>query len=152
MMMLTTNEHAELVAARNERDRLHALINTAELVDFAKAVHLEAVHQEIRWGSADREGKQPGNWFWLVGELSSRALHHHKEAERLAGMRSATNLGVDVIDASIKHHREKAVHHCITAAAALAHWHASVLGKHTAMQPGHAPSSALATTLEGAGT
>lgn len=41
------------------------------------------------------------------------------------------------------HHREKAVHHCITTAAALANWHAAALGK-TNMRPGVDPAVVLA--------
>lgn len=132
---------AELQQVRSERDRLQQLINTPELVDFAKAVQMEAAHQELRWGSADREGKGPYEWFWLLSHLATRALEHHKEAERLRA-----GWGVDETHeahhAAIIHHREKAVHHCITSAAMLAHWHAAVLGKHTSMWPGaHAPQS-----------
>lgn len=143
MRMLDTEEHERLLAAERERDTLLAIINTPELIDFPKAVMLEAQHQEVRWGTSDREGKTPAAWFWLVGHLAGRALEHHKEAERIA-----KGWGVDEPNAAhragIAHHREKAVHHCITAAAALAHWHASIVGKHTSMQPGHAPSEALA--------
>ena len=138
MIHLTKAEHDELLAFKAQAERLDAIINTPELVDFPKAVMLEAAHQEQRWGSADREGKTPQEWFWLVGYLSGRALAHHKEAERLAGDPYGAN---GTRDPSIAYHREKAVHHTITAAAALAHWHASVLGKHTTMQPGHAKSA-----------
>ena len=141
---IDTQELADLRAAAHERDALLAIINTPELIDFPKAAMLEAQHQEHRWGTLDREGKDPQAWFWLVGHLAGRALEHHKEAERLTRELAASNLGADVIQASIKHHREKAVHHTITAAAALSHWHASIVGKHTAMQPGHAPSIAIA--------
>jgi hypothetical protein len=154
LIHLTQAEYDELQAAKAERDRLHALINTPELVDFAKAVHLEAVHQEDRWGTPDREGKQPYDWHWLVAHLCGRALEHHKEAERLAARGSDDPNGF--IAESIAHHREKAVHHTITAAAALSHWHAAVLGKHTSMQPGsHAAATACGgddaplTTIEG---
>ncbi|MGK2897817.1 MAG: hypothetical protein ACSLE9_03915 [Burkholderiaceae bacterium] len=136
---------------------LHKQINTPELVDFAKAVRLEAVHQEQRWGTPDRRGKTPYDWHWLIAHLAGRALDHHKEAERLETVARGVivgydpsrpeTLGNDVLRASVAHHREKAVHHCITTAAALAHWHASVLGKHTTMQPGHAPAFAAAAEL-----
>lgn len=71
---LTSAELTLVESAIAERDRLHALINTPELVDFPKAVHLEAVHQLDRWGTTDRQGKAPNDWFWLVGHLASRAL------------------------------------------------------------------------------
>lgn len=129
-----------------ELRKLDALINTPELVDFAKAVHLEAVHQELRWGTPDREGKKPYDWLWLVAHLATRSLEHHKEAERLKSI--TDKLPAEIVDVrtafgeQVAYHREKAVHHTITTAAAIAHWHASVLGKHTTMQPGHAPAIA----------
>jgi len=144
MRMIDTAEHERLLAAAAERDRLHELVNTPELVDFPKAVHAEAVHQLERWGTEDRSGKGPAEWFWLVGHLAGRALEHHKEAERL----SACAVKSEFTHEHIAHHREKAVHHTITAAAALSHWHASIVGKATAMQPGHAPSIAVAESLE----
>lgn len=134
-------EYEALVGDAAEGRRLAALINTPELVDFAKAVHLEAVHQEERWGAADRENKTPAEWFWLLSHLATRALEHHKEAERIRA-----GWGVDEPNAAhskaIAHHREKAVHHTITAAAVLAHWHASVLGTHLLMHPGVSAATA----------
>lgn len=135
---------------------LHDLVNTPELVDFAKGVHLEAVHQEQRWGSADRKSKKPYEWFWLLSHLATRALEHHKEAERMV----ASKEGFDdeqgsafwgLVDRQIAHHREKAAHHTITSAAVLAHWHAGVIGKHTGMEPGHSASAAEAAELLGEG-
>lgn len=146
---LTSAELTLVESAIAERDRLHALINTPELVDFPKAVHLEAVHQLDRWGTTDRQGKAPNDWFWLVGHLASRALEHHKEAERLGAQFMPQDALQAQFGKQIAHHREKAVHHCITAAAALNHWHASMLGKMTAMQPGHAPEIAAAAQMEG---
>lgn len=126
--------------------RLHDLVNTPELVDFPKAVQAEAAHQLLRRGTEDREGKAPADWFWLVAHLATRALEHHKEAERIAG-NYGSDTTVVVVAQALAHHREKAVHHVITTAAALAHWHAAVLGKHTAMRPS---SAAAAATAEGA--
>lgn len=143
MIHLTQAQFDELQAAKVERDRLRALVNTPELVDFPKAVHLEAVHQEDRWGASDREGKTPYAWFWLLSHLATRALEHHKEAERLEEVIApsdnvCTQEYLDAMHAQIAHHREKAAHHCITSAAALAHWHASVIGKATTMRPASA--------------
>lgn len=153
MKQITEAEFDALVAACHERDRLLKLINTPELVDFPKAVHLEAVHQELRWGTGDREGKKPYDWHWLVAHLAGRALEHHKEAERLheqcALLRPDMEACNAVLREQIAYHREKAVHHVITTAAALEHWHASVLGKHTAMQPGSAQAIADAQQLTG---
>lgn len=151
--------YRELLDSRAERDRLLALINTPELVDFPKAVHLEGVHQLDRWGTTDLQGKAPNDWFWLVGHLASRALEHHKEAERLHAEHMEQKRQISETQfipqedmdrffvRGIAHHREKAVHHCITAGASLNHWHASMLGKMTAMQPGHAPSIAAVAAL-----
>lgn len=142
MKMLTQAEWDELQAYKAEAIRLTAIVNTPELIDFPKAVMLEAQHQEARWGTEDRESKSPADWFRLVTHLSTRALEHHKEAERLAATTSDEDVAWDqmALDALLKqqrHHREKAVHHTITTAAALAHWHASIVGKHTSMRPGY---------------
>ena len=153
---LSTRELRALVQDAQTARRLHDLVNTAELVDFAKGVHLEAAHQEQRWGATDRRSKGPYEWFWLLSHLATRALEHHKEAERLvtskAGYEDEEGSAFwALVDRQIAHHREKAAHHTITAAAVLAHWHAGVIGKHTAMQPGHSASAALAAELLGEG-
>lgn len=95
-----------------EIDRLNAIINTPQSDDFLRAVSTEAEHQRQRWGSDHDAGKQPADWFWLVGYLAGKALHAH----------AAGNV-------------EKAEHHIITTAAALANWHLSMLGG-TDMRPG----------------
>lgn len=144
--MLTTQQYEELIADSRECNRLRKLINTPELVDFPKAVLLESVHLEVRWGTPDREGKKPYDWHWLVAHLSGRALEHHKEADRLHAENVECGEGSELVtqinQKHIAYHREKAVHHCITAAAAMSHWHASMLGKHTSMQAGHSPAIA----------
>lgn len=137
MICMSQAEHEAFKAAVVERDRLLAIVNTPELIDFPKAVMLEAQHQEHRWGTSDREGKTPAAWFWLLSHLATRALEHHKEAERLEAMAEASDPACDFTP-SIAHHREKAAHHTITAAAVLNHWHAAVIGKHTAMRPASA--------------
>lgn len=95
-----------------ERDEALAKLNTPELYDFAKAVRLEGAHQRTRWGTEHDEGKEPADWFWLIGYLAGKAL--------------ASHLKGDV---------DKALHHTITAAAVLANWHSAILGK-TNMRPG----------------
>ena len=131
MKTLTDHEYETLLAKAREGERLAALINTPELVDFPGAVHLEAIHQEERWGRQDRESKAAIDWFWLVGYLAGRALEHDKEAERLATESAAegSEAGRAFYARQIHLHREKAVHHTITTAAALNHWHASMLRK-----------------------
>jgi hypothetical protein len=85
-----------------------ARLNTPELHDFAAGVVAEAAHQRDRWGSEHDAGKAPADWFWLLGYLGGKAL-----AAALAG------------------NTEKALHHCISSAAALANWHAALSGQHT---------------------
>lgn len=97
---------------QTEVTRLQRLLNTPQLHDFAHASVLEAAHQRERWGSDHDEGKQPSDWFWLVGYLAGKALAAH-----LAG------------------NTDKALHHTISTAAALANWHGAILGTHD-MRPG----------------
>lgn len=99
-----------------EIDRLKSLLNAPEIHDFARGVVLEAAHQRQRWGSAHDAGKTDADWFWLVGYLGGKAL-----TAALAG------------------NREKALHHTISTAAALANWHAALLGADTSMRPGIEP-------------
>lgn len=79
-----------------EAARLKALINAPELENFLRAVHIEAVHQVERWGTAHDRAKRPADWFWLVGYLGGKALH-----------------------ATVGGERDKALHHCVSTAAAL---------------------------------
>lgn len=102
-----------------EVERLQGLINHPEIDDFIEGTRIEAAHQENRWGADDRAGKEPQDWYWLVGYLSGKAL------------RAA-------IDGDVDKHR----HHCISTAAVLANWHKSALGK-SRMRPGHAPAADL---------
>lgn len=90
-------------------------INTPELLDFQKAVSLEAQHQRLRWSTQHDAGKEPQDWFWLIGYLGGKALRAHIEGNT-----------------------EKALHHTISTAAALANWHAAILGA-TNMRPGIDP-------------
>lgn len=101
--------------------RLTALINTPELIDYAKGVQLEAAHQRERWGSDHGTGKLAPDWFWLIGYLAQKAMMSH-----LAG------------------DTEKAQHHCITVGAAMANWHAQICGASTAMRPGIEPPQGAA--------
>lgn len=103
---------------RSELDRLRILVNTPTLHSFREGVMLEAIHQRERWGSTHDTGKTPADWFWLVGYLAGKALH-------------AQNGG----------NTEKALHHTISTAAALANWHAAIAGDHTAMRPGINPAA-----------
>ena len=82
-----------------EVERLTALLNTPLLDDFTAAVKREAAHQVERWASQDAR-KQPEDWFWTLGHLARKALRAH-----------------------IDGHRDKALHHTISSAALLLHWH-----------------------------
>lgn len=108
---------SDLSAARKEIRRLDALLNTPELHDFAAAVTLEAAHQRQRWASDHDAGKAPEDWFWLLGYLGGKAVHAAKTGDR-----------------------DKALHHTISSAAALANWHAALLGSDSSMRPGIDPA------------
>jgi hypothetical protein len=94
-----------------ELARLQKLLNTPEILDFSKAVVLEAAHQRERWGAKKDEGKTDADWFWLIGYLAGKALHGPENTP------------------------EKQLHRIITIAAASCNWHAQVLGK-CDMRPG----------------
>lgn len=96
-----------------EVDRLTALLNTPEVEDFAKGVVAEAQHQRGRWDADHDAGKEPLDWFWLIGFLAQKAA-----TSAMAG---------DLA---------KAKHHTISTAAALANWHAALAGDSTTMRPG----------------
>lgn len=104
--------HDALRGAAAELRRLDALINNPETESFVEGIRLEAAHQEERWGAEHDEGKEPHDWYWLVGHLAGKALM-----------------------ACITGDRDKALHHLITTAAALANWHRKILGSGT-MRPG----------------
>ncbi|WP_208453756.1 hypothetical protein [Burkholderia gladioli] len=102
-------------AFQAEIDRLRKIINTPQSGNFLRAVSIEAEHQRQRWSSEHDGGKTPADWFWLVGYLAGKAL-------------TAANAG----------NVEKAEHHVITTAAALANWHLAIFGQ-TDMRPGIEP-------------
>lgn len=89
----------------DELERLQAIVNNPQTVNFLDAVKAEAAHQVERWGTAHDRSKSAENWYWLVGYLSGKALR-----------------------AAITGDREKALHHTISSGAALAHWHAAIAG------------------------
>lgn len=101
----------------DEIERVDNLINTPEIESFRDGVILEAAHQSERWNTDHDGGKSILDWFWLIGYLAQKAAYC-----QLAG---------DI---------DKALHHTITTAAALAHWHGSILaeskGEKYPMRPG----------------
>lgn len=100
---------AEIHPLRNELARLRTILSTPGTEDFMRDVELEAAHQRNRWGAAHDAGKEPADWFWLIGYLAGKALHdvHGKRA-----------------------------HHIIATAAALLNWHRAVMGDSNYMRPG----------------
>ncbi len=117
-------EHKEISEAlESQLAEAQLKLNTPEIVDFMAGVPMEAAHQRERWGSDHDAGKTAADWFWLVGYLAGKALH-----------------------ASTQGREEKALHHLITTAAALANWHSAILGK-TNMRPRIMPPDDVAGAL-----
>ena len=96
-----------------ERDR-------PETNDFTKSVQQEAWHQRDRWGANHDAGKTPLDWFWLIGYLAQKAVRAQQDGD---------------ID--------KAKHHTISTAAALANWHLQITGKDNSMRPGILPPDSV---------
>ena len=107
---------AEVERLRAQVAALERALNTPELHDFSRGVVTEAQHQRVRWGRTHDAGKTNADWFWLVGYLAGKAL-------------SAATTG----------NTDKALHHTISTAAALANWHAALNGDYNSMRPGIAP-------------
>ena len=93
-----------LKQAADEIERLTALVNTPMFQPFDTAVKLEAAHQAERWGTVHDRNKEPQEWFWLVGYLAGKALRSHLAGDRV-----------------------KALHHTISSAAVLFHWHTHIV-------------------------
>lgn len=96
--------------AEQEVKRLRHELNIPEVNDFVAGVVKEAAHQRERWGVDHDAGKTPGDWFWLVGHLLSKA--------------------------SLLEGGEKRRHRIISGAAALANWFLNELGVDKRMRPG----------------
>lgn len=122
----------EVDAAAAELERLHADINTPHTAEFLKAVHLEAIHQRERWAAEHDAGKDDTDWLFLVGYLAGKAVH--------SGVIADAD-DADMPGRMIERHRDKRLHHIITAAAALLNWHAARTGADTRMRPGIAEPS-----------
>src|SRR3546814_5550089 len=63
--------------ASEEAQRLRALIDSPEMDNFLRAVHIEAAHQVEKWGMANDRAKRPADWFWLVGYLAGKIGRAH---------------------------------------------------------------------------
>lgn len=99
MIHLTKAQHDDLRRRAAEGDRLTALINSPQTAEFLEAVRAEKAHQVERWGPAHDRNKSAENWFWLLSYLAGKALR-----------------------ATIDGDKQKARHHTISSAAALACW------------------------------
>ena len=104
-------------AAADEIERLQAIereVNTPHTTEFLEAVKLEAAHQRQRWAAPHDAGKTDADWFWLVGYLAGKCLR-----------------------CVITGDREKALHHTISSAAALANWYEAIKRDETGTGIGH---------------
>lgn len=110
-----THEERAIVAEK-EIARLRRLIGRPYHGSWTDEVLVEAAHQRERWGAKQDVGKQPEDWFWLVGFLAGKALAAHKAGDA-----------------------EKAHHHTVSTAAVLAHWAAQISGHENVMRPGLGP-------------
>lgn len=97
--MITQAEYLRLLEQSVKADRLDSLVNTPQTAEFLSAVSAEKAHQTERWGHAHDRNKSAEHWYWLIGYLAGKALR-----------------------AAITGDREKALHHCVSSAAALANW------------------------------
>lgn len=89
-----------LIARDMVTDHVAARINTPEVECFVTGIENEIAHQQDRWGPDHDAGKNAFEWFWLIGYLAQKAA-----------------------DAAARGDIDKARHHTITTAAALANWH-----------------------------
>ncbi len=71
---LEPSEKFERLSMCNELERLEALLNVPEIVDFLDGVKIEAAHQRERWGEQHDFQKHPGDWTLLfarqIGKMS----------------------------------------------------------------------------------
>lgn len=119
---------ADRAALAERVEALEKTLNTPELDDFATGVVSEAQHQRVRWGAEHDAGKTPLDWFWLIGYLAQKAATAHQAGAA-----------------------DKAKHHTVSTAAALANWHAAVAGDSTSMRPGIIPPALSLSNTTGGG-
>ena len=87
-----------------------------ETSDWLEGVRKEAAHQVSRWGTTHDGGKDPFDWFWLLGYLAQKAA-----------------------SAAVAGDLEKAQHHTVSTGAALFNWHAHLSGRYLQVRPGIEP-------------
>jgi hypothetical protein len=110
---LIADKDTELAGLRARLLELEGRINTPHTAEWLEAVQLEAAHQVERFGARHDAGKQPQDWFWLIGYLAGKAL-------------AAAVVGDD----------EKAKHHTISTGACLLNWFRQLTGDSNRMRPG----------------
>jgi len=103
----------EVEDLRSEIKRLQDLIGRPHIGAWTDEVIVEAAHQRDRWGAQHDHGKQPEDWFWVIGYLAGKALAAHKAGDL-----------------------DKARHHTVSTAAVLAHWAAAISGDENVFRPG----------------
>ena len=101
--MLNQNPNNEIAELKAEVARLTKILNTPKYDPFFDAVKAEAMHQDWRWPVEHDADKQPQDWFWVLGYLQGKALR-----------------------ACLDGDKRKALHHTISSAAVLAHWHQAI--------------------------
>lgn len=120
-------EHAEKQAAKHLANpaynetilmeawalRTAAALFEPETEDWFEGTRLEAGHQNLRYGADHDAGKNPADWFWLIGYLAGKSLM-----------------------AAITGDIDKAKHHTISTAAVLLNWHRHLSGAKGEMRPG----------------
>ena len=94
---------SEAMRLRAENKWLIEILNTPMYDPFIEAVKAEAIHQDWRYPAEHDGNKTPADWFWLLGYLQGKALRAHIDGDR-----------------------RKALHHTISSAAVLAHWHKAI--------------------------
>lgn len=99
---------------------LVGLVDTPHTADFLQAVPLEAAHQIKRWGVEHDEGKEPQDWFWVIGYLAGKCLRAALDYERTGEER----------------HLEKAKHHTVSTAAVMLNWFRRLTGDDKTFRPG----------------
>ena len=100
---MPTEQEVEIAQLKAELKRLNKILNTPLYDDFLEAVKAEASHQASRAQEYHDEEKKPADWFWLIGYLAGKALAAH-----------------------ITGRRRLAMHHTISSAGVLYHWHQAI--------------------------
>lgn len=96
----TADEHEEKVRLAIDKH-----LSTPEILDFIKAIQIEAKYQEEQWKKADPE-KTDADWYWLIGWLGGKAVN---DPHKVGDLRPTI---------------ERKLHRIITVAAAAYNWHA----------------------------